>query len=135
MERANGAGKTTTNTLPSLKRCARLACLVPLLFQLSACGYADYSVRKQNFMSDSASPENRSLGNVYLNLSQSETAKPYTVDFARVKTSRNFGGSNKGYAMLAPVYANKDDKMKIHYTVSKTKDYKWFSGLQMRWEF
>ncbi len=102
------------------------------LFLLPACQSVDYSVEREHFVRDTADSDNDALdtrGQIYVNLSESEIAKPYVINVNRV---RNF--TNKGYAIHAPLVDNRDD-FRTHFAVSRTKDYKWFSGLQMRWEF
>lgn len=123
---------------PRPARCSRIGhalCLTLLATPLTACGYADYTTDRAHFADTTQSSDNRTLGNIYLNLNKSETAVPYTVDITRVNNkSRGPFGSNKGYALSAPVYDNQDD-FRSHLTLARTKDYNWFSGMQFRWEF
>lgn len=92
---------------------------------LTACGYADLSVRHLNF--DKSKAKSNQLAVLSLHYNDDEYAQPYAVELVRVK------GAQKGYAVRAPLY--EAEKGAVHFTVAKQKEFKWFFGLQGRWEF
>ena len=116
---------------PRLIRWRQTGVLALLVATLSACGCVDYSTDRKQFFNDSADADSgdRTRGQIYFDFSDSDTARPYIVDFKRIRS-----GDNKGYGFSAPVYDNRDS-LKTSFTVSKTKQYDWFSGMQVRWEF
>lgn len=116
---------------PRHLRTGRVAALLFLSCALSACGCVDYSTDREQFFTDSADndSEDRTRGQVYVDFSDSDTARPYVIDFRRIRSR-----DNKGYGFVAPVYDNREN-LKTSFTVSKTKAYDWFSGFQLRWEF
>ena len=108
-----------------------MAFLIPCILALNACGMVDYSTKRDSFMMDTADADSadRTRGQVYVNLSESDMAKPYIIDFKRIRSN-----NNKGYGFSAPVYDNRDS-FKTSLGFSRTKEYNWFSGLTTRWEF
>lgn len=116
-----GAG---TRELPPFrhKKLWRLSLAVCFVSLLASCGAFDYSVGNQNFRSERY--RERTLGNLYF--TYDEKSEPYEMNLKRV---------HKGYAVHAPVYESDNDKTHAHFTVSRTRDYKWFSGVQLTFEF
>jgi hypothetical protein len=95
-----------------------------IAFLLTACGYADLSVKHFNF--DKSKAKSNQLAVLNLHYDDDEETPPYAVELVRTKTS-------KGYAVRAPLYES--EKGAVHFAVAKQKEYKWFFGLQGRWEF
>lgn len=92
---------------------------------LSACGFADLSVKYLNF--DKTKAKSNQLAILDLHYDDDETTPPYAIELVRTK------GAYKGYAVRAPLYAEEEGI--LHLTVAKQKEYKWFFGVQGRWEF
>lgn len=129
-------GETVGGKLPQrppfpARKIWRLCFLIPCIVLLSACGRVDYSTERNQFFTDSADSDSSdsTRGQVYVNFSDSDIAKPYVVDFKRIRSN-----NNKGYGFQAPIYDDRDS-FKTSLALTRTKEYKWFSGLQMRWEF
>lgn len=101
-------------------------CLSIALF-LSACGFADLSVRSLNF--DKSKARSNELAVLNIHYDDDEFTPPYALQLVRVRGLHN----QKGYAVRAPLYET--EKGAMHFTVSKQKEFKWFFGLQGRWEF
>lgn len=119
--------RAVSSCLPPLpKKFWRLSAVFTAVGLLAACGAFDYSVDKQDFRRDHY--KERTLGNVYLNYDDS--SDPYEMGVRRI---------HRGYAVHAPIYDSEDKVKKthtrVHFTTQRTKDYKWFSGLQLRYEF
>jgi|GEM_PF-4448501 len=92
---------------------------------LNACGYADLSVRHLNF--DKSKAKSNQLAVLNVNYDDDEFTPPYAVELVRIK------GAQKGYAVRAPLY--EEEKGALHFTVAKQREFKWFVGVQGRWEF
>ena len=94
---------------------------------LGACGFADLSVRNMNF--DKSKARSKELAVLNIHYDDDEFTPPYALELVRVRGLHN----QKGYAVRAPLY--QEEEGAIHFTVSKQKEFKWFFGLQGRWEF
>jgi hypothetical protein len=127
------AADEKTGIWREIQKSCRVIIFVPFL--LTACHHVTYSTERQNFLSDSTENQGtRTLGNIYVNYNDSDVAKPYTMEFNRYRGDEWRGRQDKGYTFNAPLYDNADDT-RLHYTVAKTKERKWFSGLEMKFEF
>lgn len=42
---------------------------------------------------------------------------------------------NKGYALMGNIHNDKKTKSRSDFVISKDKDYKWFAGFRLRFEF
>ncbi|MFO0110232.1 MAG: hypothetical protein ACK52W_06850 [Alphaproteobacteria bacterium] len=96
---------------------------------LSGCGYAEIAVPRLNYNSDISTAPRDQLADVRLRLSDDMMQEPYRVELVRTR------GEQKGYAARSKLYETEDEKGKIHFTLAKQKEFKWFVGLQGRWEF
>lgn len=92
---------------------------------LSGCGYADLKIRHLNF--DKTKAKSNQLAVLSVNHDDDETTSPYVVELVRGK------GAQKGYGVRTPIY--EEEKGVMHFTVAKQREYKWFVGVQGRWEF
>lgn len=102
----------------------RTLCMLSVLgVVLSACGPVDYTVRRENFGPEAR--RTKPLGQLHFD--RGPLQDPYTVELRRDRVHR-------GYALQAPLYKD-DGGLKAHLGVSKTKEYKWFTGLHVSFEF
>lgn len=95
------------------------------MLTLSACGQQmGYNLDRTEL--NRATKTNKDIiGQVYFG---EEHAKDrYNIDLRRDRQRR-------GYQIQAPIYQD-DDGMAFNYVVSRNKMYRWFSGLQLRYEF
>jgi hypothetical protein len=96
---------------------------------LSGCGYAEISIPRLNYNADMATTPRDQMAELRLHLSEDVTQQPYRVELVRTR------GNQKGYAARSKLYETEDEKGLIHFTLAKQKEFKWFIGLQGRWEF
>ncbi len=99
------------------------ACLAMVIL-LPACGFVDLSVKHFNFNKSKA--KSNQLATINLHYDDDEFTPPYQLELVRTKNT-------KGYAVRAPLY--EEEKGALHFAVAKQKEFKWFIGLQGRWEF
>lgn len=98
--------------------------LLMVALSTSACETMDFGTRRDNFNRETRRDDNLA----FVNFAKSENdMDPYSIKLNRDKR-------NRGYMVQAPL-VDLDEKRRVHFTVSKTKEYKWFSGLQLSWEF
>jgi len=83
----------------------------------------DYSLREENFTRDSR----KSDALAQLHYTSTGSQEPYSMELKRDRTHR-------GYGFNAPIH-NDGEGMKTNFTLSRTRDYRWFSGLQFSFEF
>lgn len=98
----------------------RFLLLLALLSAITACGVVDYSLRSENF---AGAPKDRPLGTITFHYA--DDAEPYVMSARRV---------NRGYALQAPLYENGNDST-ANIVASRTKDYKYFVGVQAHYAF
>lgn len=96
--------------------------LLLVVFSSSACSAIDYGTREENFNRETRRGDRLAFVNF-----ADDTGTPYSVNVNRDKAHR-------GYAIQAPLHRT-GDATPIHLTVSRTKEYKWFSGLQFSFNF
>lgn len=108
---------------PLLPRLLRPTLYCLLILPLVACGDMDYSLKKNNFSRESRKSDTLAA----VDFDQGVGQDPYSVQLNRARNQR-------GYALQAPVYDDHEG-MKTHFTVSRTKEYRWFSGLQFSFNF
>ncbi|MFM9889786.1 MAG: hypothetical protein ACKVOE_03945 [Rickettsiales bacterium] len=89
----------------------------------TSCSRMDYAVRSDNFRAD-ALAKNPALAT--LTYRYSDTQAPYEVTVRKVP---------RGYAMEAPVYDDPDMGMESHFTVSRTREFNNFVGMQTSFSF
>lgn len=115
-------GSEAVASYPRSKSWSLAACV--LLVMLPAChGNVDYSLRDRHAVK--GTPEYDSLAKMHY-LSKGET-DPYSIELKRDRARR-------GYGFNAPIH-NDGEGIKSYFTVSRTKEFRWFSGMQLSFEF
>ncbi|MFZ4124578.1 MAG: hypothetical protein ACOYJ2_00710 [Rickettsiales bacterium] len=99
--------------------------LLALTIFLPACEMMDLSVKYLNF--DKTKAKSNQLAVLNIDYDEDEFTEPYQLELVRMR------GAQKGYALRAPLY--KEEKGALHFSIAKQKEFKWFVGLQGRWEF
>lgn len=90
---------------------------------LTACDSIDCGTKRDNFQR--ATRKSDQLA--FMSFGDEETQDPYAVGLNRDRNHR-------GYAIQAPLHGD-DSAVQSHLTFSRTKDYRWFSGLQFSLAF
>ena len=111
--------------LPISNKGITIGGLLAATFFLPACGMMDLSIKHLNF--DKTKAKSGQLAVLDIDYDQDEFTEPYQLELVRLR------GSRKGYALRAPLYV--EEKGGVHFMVAKQKEFKWFVGLQGRWEF
>ena len=109
-------------TLPPETTLWRCASILALALISAACGLVDYSIGPSNLVSNQFSGSTSELGTIYFHYT--DQAEPYAVHVNRTA---------KGYAINAPLYHDEDSG--AHLTLSRTKDYQFFVGMQANYTF
>lgn len=84
----------------------------------------DYSLRDRNVSKHSRAYD--SLAQLHYSEGEHD-ADPYSIQLRRDRDRR-------GYGLAAPIY-DSGDGVHTQFGVSRTKEYKWFSGLQLSFAF
>lgn len=97
-------------------------CAVLVLFSGTACSTIDCGTREENFNRETRRGDRLAFVNI-----ADEDGTPYSLNLNRDK-------SRRGYAIQAPIHRT-GDAIPVNFTVSRTKEYRWFSGLQLSFNF
>lgn len=84
----------------------------------------DYSLRDRNAIKGTDAYDK--IAQIHY-LDHKNDTDPYSIVLKRDRVRR-------GYGINAPI-TDDGEGMRTHFTVSKTKDYRWFSGLQLSFAF
>ena len=97
-------------------------CMVLILLCSTACSAMDYGTRRENFNRETRKNDRLAFVNF-----ADDVGTPYSVNLNKDK-------SRRGYAIQAPLHRT-GDAIPVNFTVSRTKEYRWFSGLQLSFNF
>lgn len=96
--------------------------LLLVMASTTACKAMDYGTRSENFNRQTRKSERLA----FVNLADDQ-GTPYSVHLNRDKNHR-------GYAVQAPLHRS-GTVVPVNFTFSRTKEYEWFSGMQMSFNF
>ncbi len=108
--------------VPQFQLLWRPLALCTLLALVTACGVVDYSLR--NIDDFASSPANSDAGAIYFHYA--DDAEPYVVHVNR---------TNRGYGFKTALYESDEGDTTTNLVATRSKDYKYFIGVETRYSF